>query len=190
MTNNNLAGRKIAILVASGFEEVQMTDPQKTLIAAGAQTKVISRENGLVNGWHEDSWGHFFPIDADLSQTLAIDFDALLIPGGARSIAKLSEDPHAKRIVKAFLKGNQPVAAIGDATSLLATADEFAGRTVTGSEQSKATVDAKGGVWSDEPIVVDGMLITAQGSQQLADVLARLQDIVTEYAETLTDQAA
>ncbi|KZD12620.1 DJ-1/PfpI family protein [Oceanibaculum pacificum] len=190
MTDTILAGRKIAILVASGFEEVQMTDAQKTLIAAGAQTKVISRENGLVNGWHENSWGHFFPIDADLTQTLAVDFDALLIPGGARSVSKLLDDPHAKRIVKAFLKGNQPVAAFGDAISLLATADELAGRTVTGSEDAKTAADTKGAVWSDEPVVTDGMLITAQGSEQIADVLDRLKQTVTDYAETLTDQAA
>ena len=190
MTDTSLAGRKIAILVASGFEEVQMTDAQKALIASGAQTRIVSRENGLVNGWHDNSWGHFFPIDADLTQTLAIDYDALLVPGGARSIAKLLDDPHAKRIVKAFLKGNQPVVAFGDAISLLAISEELAGRIVTGEDATKEAAEKAGATWSEEEIVVDGMLVTAKGDAQIGAALDALMANVTEYAATLTDEAA
>ena len=90
MADKPLAGRVIAIMLANGFDEIEFTEPQKKLIEAGATTKVVSRANGLVNGWYEGSWGHFFPVDVDLAETLAVDFDGLVVPGGIRSVEKLA----------------------------------------------------------------------------------------------------
>ena len=109
MNEKLLDGRTVAILVSNGFDEVEFTDPQKRLIELGATVKVVSRVKNLVNGWYEGNWGHFFPVNADVSDTLAIDFDGLIIPGGIRSVDKLFNDPHAKRILKAFLKADMPV---------------------------------------------------------------------------------
>ena len=85
MTDRPLNGKHVAIMVANGFEETEFTEPQKRLLQAGATVKVVSRANGLVNGWYENTWGHFFPVDGDLAETLAIDFDGLIVPGGMRS---------------------------------------------------------------------------------------------------------
>ena len=45
-----LAGKTIAILVANGFEEVEMTEAQRALLKTGAILRTISPEQGLVNG--------------------------------------------------------------------------------------------------------------------------------------------
>ena len=37
-----LDGKKVAILVADGFEQVEMTKPREALDEAGAQTKIVS----------------------------------------------------------------------------------------------------------------------------------------------------
>jgi DJ-1/PfpI family len=42
MANNNLQGKKIAILVADGFEQVELLEPRKALDEAGATTQVVS----------------------------------------------------------------------------------------------------------------------------------------------------
>ena len=109
MTDRPLNGKHVAIMVANGFEETEFTEPQKRLLQAGATVKVVSRANGLVNGWYENTWGHFFPVDGDLAETLAIDFDGLIVPGGMRSMEKLVEDAHAKRILAAFMRAETPV---------------------------------------------------------------------------------
>src|SRR3546814_4592100 len=95
-----LAGKTVAILVANGFEELEMTEPQRALLGAGATLKLVSPEQGLVNGWHGKAWGHYFPIDTQISEALAADFDALLVPGGKRGIEKLAQNPHTKRLLK------------------------------------------------------------------------------------------
>ena len=124
-----LAGKNVAVLVASGFEEIQMTDAQKALLALGATVKLIGPES-LANGWHGDSWGHYFPVDAQISATLSADFDMLLVPGGTRSLVKLAQTPHTKRIVSGFVDDQKPVALIGEGVEVLVIADRAEGVTV------------------------------------------------------------
>ena len=38
-----LDGKKVAILVASGFEQVEMTKPREALKEAGAEVTIVSR---------------------------------------------------------------------------------------------------------------------------------------------------
>ena len=49
-------GKKIAIMVASGFNEEQFLIIQKTLLAAKATYTIISRDSGTTNGWASNDW--------------------------------------------------------------------------------------------------------------------------------------
>lgn len=181
MADKPLAGRTIAIMLANGFDEIEFTEPQKKLIEAGATTKVVSRANGLVNGWYEGSWGHFFPVDVDLAETLAVDFDGLVVPGGFRSVEKMAEEPHAKRVLKAFMRASMPVAVIGDAGKLLVAAESAAGRTVTSSEMVKADLETAGASWEDGPVVVEGRLVTASGADGVRAAMDSFVELVATY---------
>jgi len=55
--SNALVGTKIAVLVANGFNEVQMTAFQRAFQKKGANVRVISMDSGLVNGWTGEEWG-------------------------------------------------------------------------------------------------------------------------------------
>ena len=59
-----LEGKKVAILVAEGFEQVELTEPKKALEQEGAQTAVISPEQGKVKGWNHTQWGDELPVVA------------------------------------------------------------------------------------------------------------------------------
>lgn len=158
-----LAGKKIAVLVASGFEEIQMTEPQKALLALGATLKLVSPE-GLVNGWHGAAWGHYFPADAQISTMLSADYDMLIVPGGARSLLKLSQNPHTKRIVSAFVDDLKPVALVGEGVEALVIADRAEGVRVTGAAESRAALEQAKAIWVDEPVFLAGNVLTASGS--------------------------
>ncbi|MDB5491173.1 MAG: ThiJ/PfpI family protein [Micavibrio sp.] len=114
-----LTGTKIAILVANGFEQNDFTQSQRALLAAGATLKVISPDQGLVNGWEGSSWGHHFAVDQTLSTSLGADFDMLVIPGGERSLNKLKTTAHTKRLISSVMNANKPVVLFNDASSLL-----------------------------------------------------------------------
>ena len=158
-----LAGKNIAVLVASGFEELQMTEPQKALLALGATVKLVGPES-LANGWHGDSWGHYFPVDAQLSSMLSADYDMLLVPGGARSLIKLSQTPHSKRVVSAFIDDQKPVALVGEGVEILVIADRAEGMTVTGAQESQAALEGAKAIWSEEPTFLVGNVLMASGT--------------------------
>jgi protease I len=48
-----LSGKKIAILVADGFEQVELTSPKEALEKAGAKTETISPSGTTVKAWDE-----------------------------------------------------------------------------------------------------------------------------------------
>ncbi len=110
-------------MVANGFNEVDFTMSQRAFAQKGAKVSIVSCETGLVNSWRDNSWGHHFPVDANVSTVLGSDHDCIFIPGGERSIAKLSESAHSKRILRSFIDANKPVALSGAAIELLKACD-------------------------------------------------------------------
>lgn len=189
MQNKPLTGENIAIMIANGFDEVEFVEPQKQLLAAGATVKAVSRANGLVNGWYDGSWGHFFPVDADLADTLAVDYAGIVVPGGARSVEKLAEDPHAKRVLKAFMRAGMPVALIGDATSLMIAIEDAKGRTVTSSANMREALIAAGASWEDTASVTEGNLVTASGAEGIAELIQSFSALVNAFESGVTEAA-
>src|ERR1700756_5362173 len=80
--SNELKGQRIAILVADGFEQVEMTGPRKALDDAGAKTEIVSPMQGEVQGWNHHEKGNKFHVDVDLMSADPHQYDALLLPGG------------------------------------------------------------------------------------------------------------
>lgn len=167
MNDKPLIGKTIAILVANGFEELEMTEPQRALLKLGANLKVISPEQGLVNGWHGVAWGHYFPTDKHVGDVLAADFDLLVLPGGERSVTKLAANPHTRRIVGSFMDAGKGVAAIGGGVQLLAAAERAKGRTVSAPESLHAVLTAAGAKLAEETVTVDRFLVTAASQEDL-----------------------
>ena len=89
---DELKGKRIAILVSDGFEQSEMVDPRKALDAAGAKTVLISLKPGQVRAWSHTEWGDQFPVDLVLSNAKVEDFDALVLPGGVMNPDKLRMD--------------------------------------------------------------------------------------------------
>ena len=179
-----LSGSKIAILVANGCTEQDMTEAQRALIEAGATTKIISPDAGLVNGWAGDHWGHHYAVDAALATALSGDYDMLVVPGGQRSLDKLKLTAHTKRFINGFLVSDKPVVMYGDALHLLITSDNMRGRTVAGPENMKDVVTQAGGNWSDTTPVRDNMLIT--GAADEATRKSLVTEMVDFFAEHVT----
>ncbi|XDZ65452.1 DJ-1/PfpI family protein [Alphaproteobacteria bacterium LSUCC0684] len=111
-------GKTIAILVGSGFEEKPFVDLQRALASAGATVKVISRDTGLTNSWANGTWGLSYPVDAHISETLAVDFDAFVIPDGKRHTDILINEAHVRRLASAFLRESAPSLLIGSGVEL------------------------------------------------------------------------
>ena len=175
-----LNGKKVAILVADGFEQVELTGPQQALEDAGAETLIVSPNEESVAGWHHYDAGDLFDVDVPLEEADAGDFDALLLPGGVANPDQLRMNPKAVRFVKAFLDAGKPVAAICHGPWTLIEAGAVKGRTMTSWPSIKTDLINAGAKWVDEPVVTDNGLVT---SRKPDDIPAFNEKMIEEFAE-------
>ena len=94
-----LAGKRIAILATEGFEEVELTEPRKALLAAGATVDIIAPEAGIHGGeiraWDMTDWGKKVDVDVKLADADPSVYDALELPGGVMNPDKLRPHPRS-----------------------------------------------------------------------------------------------
>src|SRR5262249_26181806 len=135
MARNDLIGKRIAILATDGVELVELIDPRNALDKAGAKTLIVSPTNDKIGGSEHDAWGDDVPIDLPLSKVSPDDFDALVVPGGARNADGLRNDVQAIQFVRRFFEMGKPVAVIGEGASVLVQADVVRHRSLTSAPQ-------------------------------------------------------
>lgn len=178
--NIQLSGRKVLVLVSNGVDEAVMSTVQRDMLKTGAMIKTVGTESGLVNSWNSQSngWGLYFPVDQQIGQTLGADYDALIVPAGARSVQKLGGNPHAERIIASFITAGKPIVFMGDAVELLAKVELAKGFTLTGPERSHQILVAAGAVWSGTAEHVDGILMTGEGE----DLSSFIQNMAAHIA--------
>jgi protease I len=159
---NNLKGVKVAILIENGFEQVEMTEPRKALLDAGAQVSIVSPQRAHVRGWKHTEWGDEFPVDQQLDKAKPEEFDALLLPGGVMNPDKLRMEPKAVEFAKAFFESDKPVAAICHAPWTVIEAGAAKGKRIASWPSLKTDLTNAGAKWVDEEVVVDGKLVTSR----------------------------
>lgn len=178
----------IAIVAAAGFIEQSLTNTQKALIAANLRFHIITPEGALVQGWHENSWGHHFMADEKLADVIAADYCGLILLDGPTSADSLTENAHAKRLVKAFVEGGKPVLAIDDAIRILIAAEAAAGRRIAAPEALRSALTRDGAEpVESESLVLDGALVTATAE---ASGPGRLEAFLGLLASNSVPQAA
>ena len=135
---------KVAILVAEGFEQVELTEPNKALESAGAETRIVSPASGKVQAWNHFEKGDKFAVDVPLEQANSADFDALLLPGGVANPDQLRVLPKAVQFVREFCDAGKPVASICHGPWPLIEAGVVLGRTLTSWPSPKTDLSNAG----------------------------------------------
>jgi protease I len=174
-----LAGKKIAILVADGFEEVELTLPREALRDAGAETPIISPVGPKVQAVRHGRPTKSLAVQTKLARARAADYDALLLPGGVMNPDALRQEPAAVRFVQAFFKAGKPVAAICHGPQLLIEAKVVRGRRLTSFPSVQTDLKNAGAKWTDKKVVVDRNLVT---SRKPADIPAFNRETIRVFA--------
>jgi protease I len=177
---NTLAGKKVAILVANGFEQVEYSQPREALEKAGAVVHTISLKEGKVKGWKHDHWGDEFAVDKTIGQVKAGEYDGLLLPGGQMNPDTLRNDEQAVAFVRSFFSEGKPVAAICHAPWLLVEADVVEGRSLTSYSSIKTDMINAGALWKDQEVVVDGGLVTSRNPDDLPAFCKSMVEVIAK----------
>jgi protease I len=175
-----LDGKKVAILVADGFEQIELTEPKKALEEAGATTQIVSPARGEVQGWNHDEKADRFAVDMALDRARSDDYDALLLPGGVRNPDQLRVLTRAVEFVDGFFAAGKPVAAICHAPWTIIETGVLRGKTITSWPSLKTDLENAGATWVDREVVVESGLVT---SRRPDDIPAFNQKMIEQFAE-------
>jgi protease I len=177
---DELKGKRVAALVANGFEQVELTEPKKALEGAGAMVQVVSPETDRVRGWNHTEWGSDVQVDRPLDQARADDYDALLLPGGVMNPDRLRMNPKAVQFVKQFFEGGKPIAVICHGPWTLVDADVVRGVKMTSYPSVRTDLVNAGADWVDQDVVVDRGVVS---SRKPDDIPAFNRKMIEEFAE-------
>ncbi len=177
-----LSGKRIAFLATDGFEQVELTEPWKSIKAAGATVELISPNPDSIQGMHHDRMGDKFEVDKGIAEASADDYDGLVLPGGVANPDSLRMDPRCVQFVRDFFKSAKPVAAICHGPWMLVEAGVVQDRVVTSWPSLKTDLLNAGANWIDREVVCDQGLVT---SRRPDDLPAFCKKAIEEFAEGL-----
>lgn len=172
-------GKRVAMLVTTGFEKSELVEPMKALKAEGAEVDLVSLKKEAVKSWDHKDWGEEFEIDKHIAEVKVSDYDALVLPGGVKNPDFLRMDERAVAFVRDFVQTGKPVGAICHAPWTLIEADVVRGRRMTSYRSLRTDVRNAGAEWVDEEVVVDGNLVT---SRQPEDIPAFNRELIALIA--------
>jgi 4-methyl-5(b-hydroxyethyl)-thiazole monophosphate biosynthesis len=161
--------KKVGILLAPGFEEVEAVTPIDYLRRAGITVETVAVNEGpddterlLVKG------SHGIPLAADMGIIDALQsafplWDGVLLPGGIPGAPNLAASARVNELVGAACKAGKLVCAICAAPAVvLAPLGVLHGRRFACYPGYQEKVPE--GVWVDAPVAVDRTVITATGA--------------------------
>ncbi len=152
-----LTGKRVAMVLARNFEDVEATDPKEYLESRGATVTIIGLEQGEITG----KKGATLSADTTFADVTVADFDAMIIPGGG-SPEQLRVHDAPVAFARDFLASGKPVAAICHGPQLLISAQVLKGKTITCVKTIRDDVKNAGANYVDEALVEDGNLITSR----------------------------
>jgi protease I len=155
---------KIAIPLASGFEDSEFTVPYEQLREAGHEVTVFGTRAGETVTGKRGKANH--RVEAEAASLAPEDFDALLIPGGY-SPDHLRLDADVVSFTRRFFATGKVVAAICHGPQLLIEAGLVKGRTLTSWPSVRTDLINAGAEWVDREVVIDGNLITSRKPDDL-----------------------
>src|SRR5258705_7208580 len=107
---NDVKGKRIAIIVTDGFEQIEMTSPREALEKAGATCVLIAPKDGEVQGFKHHDKADKFKVEMTLAKAEPAQFDAVMLPGGVINADALRVDKKAQQFVQEIDRAGKPLA--------------------------------------------------------------------------------
>lgn len=165
--SDRLQGKRVAILVTDGFEQVELTSPRDALQAAGATVDILSDKSGKVEGWNHDKPADSFEVTRTFANANLADYDAIVLPGGVFNGDNIRMDEDAQLLVRQAVGADKPIAVICHGGWILASVGAVRGKTITSWPSLKDDLTNAGASWVDQEVVVDGQLISSRNPNDL-----------------------
>jgi protease I len=185
-----LAGKRIAVLAADGFEKVELIAPVAALREAGAEIVIIALHSGKIRGMDVHQAADLLQVDETVNDSLPKDYDGLLIPGGYISPDLLRQSAHAREFVRNLNALGKPIVLISQAPLVLVSAGLAMNRTLTSWPGVRDDMVNAGATWLNEEVVRDANWLSSRGPQDMVPLIREMIPLFAgEPESSLTLQA-
>lgn len=158
---NEFAGKRIGFLVGHCVEEPELTFPWIYFNNRSATVDIISVP-WTVDGWvvtcHYVRANLWAKIDYTFEEALKNKYDVLIIPGGVWSSTIVRNDENALALLKKQYKEGGIIAPVCSGSTVMINAGFVQkGTPLTGTPSMKIDLENAGGVFYDQPVVIDNI---------------------------------
>jgi len=161
---------RVLVPLAQGCEELEAVTIIDLLRRAGIEVVCAGLDAEPVTA----SRGVRLIPDTQLQQVLGEHFDMVVLPGGQPGADHLRDDPRIAELLQRTARSGAFTAAICAAPKVLGHAGLLAGRRATSYPGALGGLDLPGTELTEEPVVVDGKLVTSRGPGTAMDFALEL----------------
>jgi len=157
--------KKILILLEKGVEDSEFIYPYYRFQEEGFKMDIVAPQakKEYVGKHGVPFTSEFSPSDVDLN-----DYDAVIIPGG-QAPDRMRIHPGLVQLVKEANSKGKVIAAVCHGPQMLIEADVVRGKTTTSWPSVRTDLRNAGANVVDEPVVVDGNIVTSRSPDDLPD---------------------
>ena len=163
--------KKVLIVIGDASETLDTLYPYYRIQEAGMQPVVIAPEKRTYQmvmhevkpGWTITKEWEGYTLDADLAfnEVDETEYAGIFFSGG-RAPEYIRYDEDLVRITKFFFEHNLPIASVCHGVEIPAYADCVKGRKMATVPKCKFDLESVGGIFVDEPCVIDGNLVSGR----------------------------
>jgi len=169
VSSKPLQGKRVAMLMTDGVEQIEYTSPRSFLEERGATVVLLAPKAAgeEVQGFNHMQPGDRFKVEMNVGDAKPADFDGLVLPGGVANPDQLRLSREAIDFIREFDGEDKMVAAICHGPWTLIDAGIATGKHLTSWPSLKRDLMNAGAEWSDEAVVLDARLVTSRKPDDL-----------------------
>jgi protease I len=169
VSSKPLLGKRVAMLMTDGVEQIEYTSPRSFLEEQGATVVLLAPKAAgeEVQGFNHMQPGDRFRVEMNVGDAKPADFDGLVLPGGVANPDQLRLSKEAIDFIREFDGEDKMVAAICHGPWTLIDAGIATGKHLTSWPSLKRDLTNAGAEWSDEAVVLDARLVTSRKPDDL-----------------------
>jgi protease I len=169
VSSKPLQGKRVAMLMTDGVEQIEYTSPRSFLEEQGATVVLLAPKpaGDEVQGFNHMQPGDRFKVEMNVGDAKPADFDGLVLPGGVANPDQLRMSKEAIDFIRDFDAEDKMVAAICHGPWTLIDAGIATGKHLTSWPSLKRDLTNAGAEWTDEEVVLDARLVTSRKPDDL-----------------------
>lgn len=164
----------VLVPLAQGCEELEAVTVVDLLRRAGIRVVTAGLDDQPVRA----SRGVVLIPDTTLGDALGQEFDMIVLPGGQPGATHLGQDERVTGLLQQMARAGKYTAAICAAPGVLAQCGLLEGRRATGFPGTLEAGNVPGLDYVDDPVVIDGKVITSRGPGTAMDFALQLIELL------------